>query len=548
MADNLLDKASILLTPTAYNDGSMLSIKPENGDGDFDFQRNSAATRVNAQGLVENVQIISSELVSNGGFSNGSTDWTLGTGWSIGENKAISDATQGYITQTNVGGAGVTSVYKVQWTQNITVGTRLRFFARNYNDGGTITTLSITRDDGLNIGGGNCVGSGTFTAYVSSTNGYSFKMLAENGVEADITNVSAVEFDEDTNLPRIDYTDGCGSWLLEPQSTNLIQYSEDFSQGYWSKIGSSISPNVTISPDGTQNASKLVEDNLNGLKRLRNNAVSTSGDNTLSFFVKSAERNWILLREAGQTGAYAYFDLENGVIGQSSSAENINIEQLNNDWYKISFKDNLTYVAIELRLALSDGVASYQGDGVSGIYIYGAQVEEQSFSTSYIPTNGATSTRLQDIANNSGNSSLINSTEGVLYAEISALVDDQTRRDISISDGSNTNTIRFHYHTTSNTIRFQIRASNSTTVGQIFSVTDIKDFHKVAISYKSNDVRMFIDGVKVGTDTSATIPSGLDELSFNQGGVGQPFYGKAKALAVYKEALTDEELQALTTI
>ena len=69
MADNLLDKASILLTPTAYNDGSMLSVKPENGDGDFTFSRGSAATRVNAQGLVENVQIISSELVSNGNFS-----------------------------------------------------------------------------------------------------------------------------------------------------------------------------------------------------------------------------------------------------------------------------------------------------------------------------------------------------------------------------------------------------------------------------------------------------------------------------------------------
>ena len=74
MADNLLDKASILLTPTAYNDGSMLSVKPENGDGDFTFSRGSAATRVNAQGLVENVQIISSELVSNGNFSQIGTE------------------------------------------------------------------------------------------------------------------------------------------------------------------------------------------------------------------------------------------------------------------------------------------------------------------------------------------------------------------------------------------------------------------------------------------------------------------------------------------
>ena len=57
---NLLNKASILLTPTAYDNGSMNAIKPTDGDGDFTFVRGSAATRVNAQGLVENVQIISS--------------------------------------------------------------------------------------------------------------------------------------------------------------------------------------------------------------------------------------------------------------------------------------------------------------------------------------------------------------------------------------------------------------------------------------------------------------------------------------------------------
>jgi hypothetical protein len=66
---NLLDSASIVLTPTAYDNGSMLSVKPNDGDGDFDFSRNSAATRVNAQGLVENVQILSGDLVSNGDFS-----------------------------------------------------------------------------------------------------------------------------------------------------------------------------------------------------------------------------------------------------------------------------------------------------------------------------------------------------------------------------------------------------------------------------------------------------------------------------------------------
>ena len=67
---NLLDQASIVLTPTAYDDGKVLCAKPsEPPYGDFDFSRNSAATRVNAQGLVENVQILSSNLVQNGDFS-----------------------------------------------------------------------------------------------------------------------------------------------------------------------------------------------------------------------------------------------------------------------------------------------------------------------------------------------------------------------------------------------------------------------------------------------------------------------------------------------
>ena len=112
---NLLDKASIILTPTAYNNGEALCVKPSDGSGDFDFSRNSAATRVNAQGLVENVQILSSNLVqngdfseegseevSNGSFTNGSTDWTLGTGWSIGEDKAIHTGAQSLIGQTNI--------------------------------------------------------------------------------------------------------------------------------------------------------------------------------------------------------------------------------------------------------------------------------------------------------------------------------------------------------------------------------------------------------------------------------------------------------------
>ena len=92
---NLLDQASIILTPTAYDNGKVLCVKPSTAPyGDFDFSRNSSATRVNAQGLVEDVQILSGNLVQNGDFSeegaeqvtngdfaNGGTNWaTYATG------------------------------------------------------------------------------------------------------------------------------------------------------------------------------------------------------------------------------------------------------------------------------------------------------------------------------------------------------------------------------------------------------------------------------------------------------------------------------------
>ena len=133
-------------------------------------------------------------------------------------------------------------------------------------------------------------------------------------------------------------------------------------------------------------------------------------------------------------------------------------------------------------------------------------------------------------------------------AEISALVDDQTRRQISVSDGTVDNVVRLHYNDDgSNRIRFQIRSNNAIEVSTSFSVNNIKEFHKVLISYKLNDVKFFIDGFKVGTDTSASMPIGLDVLNFDQGNGLQDFFGKTKQVQYYNSALTDSELETLTS-
>jgi hypothetical protein len=350
------------------------------------------------------------------------------------------------------------------------------------------------------------------------------------------------------NYPMIDgVVKGCPHHILEPERLQKIQYSEDFSQGYWTKIGSSISQNIIISPDGTQNASKLVEDNLNGLKRLRINAISTSGNNTLSFFVKSAERNWILLREAGQTAAYAYFDLENGVVGQSNLAENIEIKQFNDDWYRISFRDSVTSVAIELRLALSDGVDSYQGDGTSGVYIWGAQVESGSYPTSYIPNYGTAAgvTRSAETANSSGDATTFNDSEGVLIAEISALSDTVSAyNSIGLGNTSAFNRIGLGFKAPSTVYVYKHDGSNS---WLRFETIDINSFNKVALSYKTNDNHFWVNGFKLASNTTIEDVSNITELDFQASYGGEKFYGNTKQIQYYDSSLTDNELETLTS-
>ena len=182
------------------------------------------------------------------------------------------------------------------------------------------------------------------------------------------------------------------------------------------------------------------------------------------------------------------------------------------------------------------------------VLVWGAQLEEGSYATSYIPTSGSNVTRSAETANGAGNSNVFNDSEGVLYAEIAALADVQTNRRITISDGSNNNRIVTGYNTNSNYIFYFIIDGGSTVATGSYQLTDIKDYHKVGIKWKENDFALWIDGVERHTDSSGTTPSGLDSLQFEQGSGGALyFHGKTKDLRVYDTALSDSELQALTS-
>ena len=176
-------------------------------------------------------------------------------------------------------------------------------------------------------------------------------------------------------------------------------------------------------------------------------------------------------------------------------------------------------------------------------------IEALSYPTSYIPTNGATATRLADVCTDAGTSDTFNDSEGVLMVEISALADEGGIRAISLNNGSTQNRISIRYNSTSNQIQYQYTVGSSVQANILANVVDVKTPHKIAVKYKLNDFELFIDGISRGTDLVGSImPSGtLTNLDFNGSGSLDYFYGNVKQIQYFNTALTDEELQALTS-
>lgn len=358
------------------------------------------------------------------------------------------------------------------------------------------------------------------------------------------------------NYPMIDgKVVGCPHHILEPQRTNLIPYSEDFSNAVWQKNQSSILSNNIISPDGTMNASKLVEDNSNNFHRIIEEITLSVGTHTHTVFAKEGERKYFVLRNnINGSNLNACFDLQNGVVVYNGF-DNAIIEYYGNGWYRCSIIEvdpsggpaSFSLMTSNNEV-INNNIPSYQGDGTSGIYIWGAQVEEGSYATSYIPTNGTTVTRLAETANGAGNADTFNDSEGVLFVEIAALTNDLSERRISISSGTSSNVVRIGYTSTSNRIVAVVYNGTNQAV-LTNNNTDITESNKIALKYKENDFALWVNGIKASTDISGvTFTDGtLTNLNFDSGSGGNDFYGNTKQLQYHNSALTDSELEQLTS-
>jgi hypothetical protein len=624
-------------------------------NADFDFQRGSSATRVNSQGLIENVQTLSGNLVQNGDFSeigselvtNGDfatdSDWNLENTWTIENgiangNGAVGSAEE--LTQPNTFTLGKTYkvVYEIlnyvsgniqfQFSGSSTLSGTTRSSNGTYTEyvvatanhtllkfkagsafNGSIDNVSVKEvgqnwslgSSNVSIQEGKAVyinqsagnngiyqnvlsqnkkykvsfdvsnyQSGEITAWAGgSQNSLSNDVVSGNGLKTikiensgstngflvfgnnstgnySLDNISVVEITDDTDLPRIDYTDGCGSLLLEPERTNLITNSESLSNFAKTNI-TEVSGNQ-VTPDGTLGSIKITPTS-SSLAQIQKTSLTIGSAYSISFFVKKDEASHLIINQAGSSATKVSYDIDNltyiGIAGV-----NANIVSYGNGWVRIEYSVNsITYG--DIRIILSNGTDAYPynppvGDG---LYLWGFQLEQNSYPTSYIPTNGSISTRLADVCNNSGSSDLINSTEGVLYTEIATFEDTMNFEAITLSDGTTNNEVRLYFSSTQNKLSYNLKVNGVTQLdGNLVGVV-FKNNNKISIKYKQNNSSLWVNGFKLLSYNSLDVCSNnvLNEISFSRGGSSSPFYGKVKSVAVFKEALTDEELEYITS-
>lgn len=346
------------------------------------------------------------------------------------------------------------------------------------------------------------------------------------------------------DTPRLDWLNSdCPSLLLEPQRTNIQAYSENFSGAAWTPAFSTITANSSISPNGELAAYKLETTSSVGLL----GGIVTITANTLytySLFVKADTTSICKVQmydanTGGQIDPFGWIEFNMSTETIESSLGTASFDKFDGGWY---------------RLKVSGTSPNPLGGGASGvqisltqvgsIFIWGAQMEAGKGATSYIKnTDTVLNTRLKDECFNGGDADLFDITEGTFFVD-SYVYNSGNFTTISLSDGSVSNRLALIFQNYGT----QVRVLSSGGVDSYLNLT-FDQRNKIAVTFKENEYKFFINGALVGSDTTATVPSGIDRLNFsNNTNVSNHFEGKVYDTRVYDRVLTEAEAITLTTI
>jgi len=579
---SLLDTASLIVTPNGYKEGKLYSVIPSDGSGDLSVTRATTATRVNSAGLVE---LVPYNLLSySEAFDNAA--WTKSSITISANSTTAPDGQTTADTLTNSSSSGIIlqTYSSVNTSQIVTHSVYLK---RTNNDW---AVLAIARSGATTYGemyvwfnlstgvvGGNLpdgaavildteienVGNGWYrcsvTGYVPNAVAYTAFMLYPDGNNsftrvtgqsvyawgAQLVEGSTAKDYQKTetrlNIPRLDYSNGtCPSLLVEPQRTNLLTYSSSFDNAAWLKYSGgtgslpAITANSTNSPSGVQDADTIVLNAGSGTSTsdqsllYQNFSVTNGTTYTFSFYAKGAVGGeQIMARQAGG-GSYTKFTLTT-------------------EWERYTLTESASYtgnasVDLTIRRGLTEPI-----NASATFYLWGAQIEVGSYSTSYIPTTSASVTRNADVISKTGISSLIGQTEGTVFVDCSA-ADLNTFKRIAISSGSYLSSVYLDFRNDGSVV-----AAAWTNAGLAFYYTitpsNPLNRNKYAIGYKANDWVVYVNGSLAASQSSGgtTFSSTLSTFELSLGG-NDNFFGDVNAAALWKTRLTNTQLAQLTTI
>jgi hypothetical protein len=536
---SFFSEASLAMIPSGYKTSKVYSALPTSGDGDLTFTRsNDTATRVGPNGYIEKVRtnlVLQSEAFNttwsasnvsvtanttanplNGALTADTITLDAGTS---GKNVSQNFSQNGVFTQSVYLKAGTHQF--VQLLLGDDVVPRANFDLVNGTATATSSTASIVSAGNgwfrcsmsYNTPNGSVVylwavdSLAASRAESSASTGtfFAFGFQLETGdIATDYiaTTSAAVTVGPVANVPRLDYLDSSSPrLLLEPQRSNLLFYSEQFNNAWWAGSGSVIA-NTATSPDGTLSADT---NNPTGVYPAAAGVGDATIVNTASIFAKAnpsgASTMVLTLNKYGTGDAIVCtFNLTTGTagavtLGGSAVSGTAKIENYGNGWYRCI----LTGIASTSAGALSLSPAN-------NCFIWGAMIEAGAYATSYIPTLGAAVTRGKDASSKTGISSLIGSTEGVLYAEVDVKLLQQSGRillDVNDNDTNNRVILLLNGSAVEGFVQGSTRVAYTLPSAGIY---------KFAFAYKSGDFALYVNGVQQDTSTDAITFSGMNQL------------------------------------
>jgi hypothetical protein len=540
--------ASFVMDPNVYGVGKLYVPKPTDGTGDLTFTRASTGTRVNQDGLIEKVRtnlLTYSEQLDNAAWTKVVTTITANaivapdgttTADKMADGSTATAARYTYQAPASSGTIYTSSGYFKKGEYNFVT---LHAFGVN----GAVFNLDtgVKVDQSGGIGSIESVGNGwyrcsfAFTAggtavffsqspagnitYAGTTGSgiYAWGLQVETGdIATDYipTTTSAVSVGPLANIPRLNYgSDGCPSLLLEPQRTNLLQYSDGLVPAQ--AFGATLTKNSIVSPDGYQNASLFTPSGGAGGVTLMTS--SFSGYYTISVYLKGSVN--------GQK-VRAFGDLQSTIIDWTITTE----------WVRYTATFNATNPTGQSIYLLAGSYFTPSQN--NPFYVYGAQIEAGAYATSYIPTIAAT-TRGAEVCNLLSMSSGVASgaTAGTLFIEL--------EHKLNSTAGDS-----FVFGQTNGTFpagRGYIYAADSGFAdsfgGGGFAIPQSQTVKMIFRMNSLSNANIFQNGVK-GATVSGTAWAAINSIQFR----GAYASMKVKQILFSKSALTDAQCIELTTL